>query len=169
MPPKLAFTHRFLVPMCSDGFTSNKTCSAARPLQNAAFALINLFRPRDVSRRLQRIGALVTLAFFTPLKRCCDGGVPRKIFKIALQAPFFKGLAARNAYRGKRCQTGYPQQKNVCGKVFQAVGMALPQMVRQIYWLFFYKFGMGIVPKTFLCLVTTCFYGEIKISLLKPV
>ncbi len=62
--------------------------------ENAAFALINLFRPRSVSRRLQRIGALGSFAFLTPLEPCCDGGVPRKINKFALQAPFFKGLDA---------------------------------------------------------------------------
>ncbi len=53
-----------------------------------------LFRPRNVSQKALKPKRSVTLAFLTPLEPFCDGGVYlRKIFKIALQAAFFKGLS----------------------------------------------------------------------------
>jgi len=48
--------------------------------------------PRRLASALQAKRSL-TLAFLTPLEPCCDGGVPRKINKFALQAAFFKGLS----------------------------------------------------------------------------
>jgi len=63
-----------------------------RPLHNIAFALRNLFRPRSVSLAAAKPKRSLLFAFLTALPPCCDGGVPRKIFEIALQAPFFKGL-----------------------------------------------------------------------------
>jgi len=50
------------------------------------------FDPAASRKRLYRLNALGSFAFLTPLEPCCDGGVPRKINKFALQAAFFKGL-----------------------------------------------------------------------------
>ncbi len=82
-------------PVRSLIYTATVWIDMARPLQNAAFRAHKSFSTPQRLASASKAKRSLSFAFLTPLEPCCDGGVPRKIFEIALQAAFFKGLMAR--------------------------------------------------------------------------